>query len=97
MKVIDARSGREVLLGERIDYGDGEWIRLVDVDPGLFSASAVVETCFVDHSKSSFAGTRGSLEVVEKGPLVQMTQQVPLIVRWFHPRFFGQHVAFLPT
>lgn len=84
MKVIDARSGKEMKLGERVNYPEGEWMRLIDVEPGLFSATATVQTCMRDESKPS-------------RPLAIMTQQVPLTVRWMHPRFFLQHVAFLPS
>lgn len=80
MKVVDARSGAELALGVRIDYPDGEWLKVVDVEGGLFSASAIVETMTRDP---------------RSGVMVHMTQQVPLTVRWTHPRFFLQHVAFV--
>ena len=82
MKVIDARSGQEARLGVRIDYTDGEWVKVIDVEPGLFSAAATVETCMLDY---------------RTGQLRTMVQQVPLQVRWTHPRYFLQHVAFLPS
>jgi hypothetical protein len=32
VKIIDARSGEVMTLGKAVTYGDGEKIRLVDVD-----------------------------------------------------------------
>ena len=42
MKVIDARSGKELLIGQRVDWGSGEGIMLLDVSEGFFSAAARV-------------------------------------------------------
>lgn len=72
MTVIDARSGRAVAVGETVRYSEGNAITLLEVRPGLFSASARV-----------------------RGPAGETW--VPLIVRWTHPSFLLQHVAFLPT
>lgn len=81
MKVIDARSGKEMKIGDRVSYPGGESVRLVDVDPGLFSASAVVETTVQ----------------MANGALRTMVAQVPLTVCWLHPGFLFQHVAFIPS
>lgn len=88
MKVIDARSGREMRIGDTVEYGDGERLRLIDVDSGLFSASAVIETTYRDH------GTRVE---VGRPPLITRRAQVPMPVHWLHPRFLFQHVAFIPS
>ncbi len=116
MKVIDARSGREVKIGDTIDWGDGEQITLLDVDPGLFSASAIVRITHRDHSKSVLEPSGESTEivgyyndgrveavqspllrVVKPGPLVTIVREIPLQVKWTHPRFFFQHVAFIAS
>jgi hypothetical protein len=34
---------------------------------------------------------------VRPGPLVTIVREVPLQVRWLHPNYFMQHVAFLPS
>lgn len=73
MRVIDARSGREVRVGDVVDYGRGEWWKLLRVEQqGLWEAQALVD------------GTHG-------------LQRVPLAVRWTHPSFLFQHVAFFPS
>ena len=65
-------------IGMKVDYGDGESLRLVDVEPGLFSASAFVEMSYRDHSTT-------------------LMRQIPLQVRWMHPKYFLQHVAFIQS
>ncbi|MCC7024606.1 MAG: hypothetical protein IT338_17395 [Thermomicrobiales bacterium] len=84
MKIVDARSGKAVQIGQTIKYPwtpefqphGPEWIRLVDVRPGIWSASAIIQ--------------RGNGVRSE-------TLEIPLVVRWTHPSYFLQHVAFLPT
>lgn len=101
MKVIDARSGREVKIGDTIDWGDGEKITLLDVYPGLFSASALVRITYRDDSKAELApiGRDGEgfrrVRVVKPGPLVTSTREEPLTVKWLHPNYMFQHVAFI--
>lgn len=107
MRVIDARSGHEVRIGQTIDWGDGESLTLLDVDPGLFSASAIVRITHRDESKAvyenddSFGVRAGAvvvpLRVVKPGPLVTITREIELRVRWLHPAFRFQHVAFIPS
>lgn len=80
MRVIDARSGRELKVGDIVDWGDGERLTLIDVEPGWFSASAVIETVERD---------------LDAQRLVTRRMQVPLQVRFTHPAFFLQHVAFI--
>lgn len=43
MKIIDARSGAEVVPGQTVRYEDGEWWRLLEVDPRFFSAHELIE------------------------------------------------------
>lgn len=116
MRVIDARSGNEMVIGQTVEYGDGEKLTLVDVDAGLFSATAVVEHTYRDFTKERREPTGETSEmvgiwadgqrevaysptfrVIEKEPLVTRKAQIPLAVRWTHPRFFLQHVAFIPS
>jgi hypothetical protein len=95
MKVIDARSGRELRIGDTVDRGDGEKLTLIDIDEGLFSASAFVEWTYRDYSESrpldELAHRRGL------APLVSLRRQIPLQVRFTHPRYFLQKVAFIPS
>lgn len=42
MRIIDARSGREVKVGETVAYPDGEWYRLLAVRERFLSADALV-------------------------------------------------------
>jgi hypothetical protein len=75
MRVIDARSGVDVKLYRPVRYPDGEWWRMIDFQPGLFEARALVE------------GNR----------LQPSPTWVKLPVRYTHPGFFFQRVAFMPT
>lgn len=84
MRVIDTRSGHEMRLGDTVSYPDGEYVKLLDVDEGLLSANAVVEYVYRDFSKP-------------ERPLVRAQRQIPLTVRFTHPSFFLQKVAFIPS
>ena len=87
MKVIDARSGTEMHIGDIVDHGDGESITLLDVKPGWLSAAARVR--LVKNDTMMRAG--------DSWHPVTNTFWMPLQVRWTHPRFFLQHVAFLAS
>lgn len=76
MRVIDAFTGAEVVIGQTIPTPEGGTMTLVDIDAGLFSASATAD--FRQGSKT-------------------IRRVFPLAVRWTHPRFFLQHVAFIPS
>ena len=44
MKIIDARSGQEIIYADDvIEYPDGEWYRVLRVDETPFNARALVE------------------------------------------------------
>jgi len=85
MRVIDARSGKDVQVGDVIDYGvtpaivggQREWWKLLDVKDHVFTAQALVEY----HQGDGTTWTRWS----------------PLTVRFTHPAFMFQRVAFVPT
>lgn len=85
MRVIDARSGQDMKIGETVRYGGGEWLRLIDVDEGLLSANATIEHCYRDYGRGVDAGFVTSRAIV------------PLAVRFLHPSFFLQRVAFIPS
>lgn len=112
MKVIDSRSGREVKVGDVVEYPDGEYLRLIDVDQGFFWASAIVEYGYIDHTQdvleleplAKVISMSGSViesapiyRVVKRGPIIKTKREIPLIVRWLHPAFRFQHVAFIPS
>jgi hypothetical protein len=80
VKVIDARSGQEMKIGDTVRYGQGEYVKLLDTDPGLFSASATLEIGYLDPRSNT---------------LTKIVRQSPLTVRWLHPSFLFQHVAFI--
>ena len=82
MRVIDARSGEEVVLGATIQYPDGETLKLLDIDEGLLSATAFVERHFKNFVTGQWMSDR---------------TQIPLVVQFFHPRFFLRKVAFIPS
>jgi hypothetical protein len=77
MRVIDARSGADVQVGDVVRYGPGEWWKLLELDAGWTWANAWVE---------------GELDGQRFGPTL-----LPLQVRFTHPGFFLQRVAFAPT
>jgi len=83
MRVIDARSGQTLTIGQRVEYPDGEWLELVDVEPGVLSASAFIRTACRDPGGS--------------GRVAVLSRQIPLTVRWLHPSFMFEHVAFIPS
>ncbi len=72
-------------VGDTVDWGNGERVTLVDFEPGIFSATAVIETVVRDWS-DGYAGR-----------LVTRRAQTPLAVRFTHPRFFLRWVAFIPS
>ncbi len=82
MKIIDARSGKEVVVGTPIVYGDGEQMTVLEVKPGLRSAQALICLVHPDYT----GATQG---------MVSSTAWQPLTVRWLHPGFLFQHVAFV--
>jgi len=84
MKVIDARTGQQVVVNQTVDYGDGERATILAIEPGLFTARARIRMTYRDHSKPG-------------APLVTTDTWGPLQVRWTHPRFFLEHVAFIPS
>ena len=88
MKIIDARSGRVVTIGDTVEWGDGEGFTLLDADVGLFSGEACMRQTLRDYSMRVDIG---------KAPLLTRTAWVPLAVQWLHPRYFLQHVAFIPS
>lgn len=84
MKIIDGRSGEEMKPGKIIVYDDGEKLRVIDVDIGLMSAKAYVETTYRDYAKDdpTFITTR---------------RWMPLVVRFMHPAHLFERVAFIPS
>lgn len=95
MKIIDARSGQEMTIGQTISYTDGESVTLLEVEPGILQARARARTVHRDMTKLQSAGF-GVIDM-SKLPLITQEQWVPLTVRWTHPAFFLQHVAFFPS
>lgn len=92
MKVIDARSGQEMRIGDTVRYHHGEQLTLVDVDEGLLSCSAMVEHVFRDVTQIP-----PGVSSIMNAPLVTKRSQIPLQIRLFHPSFFLQRVAFIPS
>ena len=96
MKIIDARSGEIMTPGKIVSYGGGEQLRMIDVDEGLFSARALIETTYRDYSRTerrpSDQGARR-----EREPLVTSRHWVSLAVHFLHPSYMFQRVAFIPS
>jgi hypothetical protein len=83
MKVIDAHTGKEMVLGMTVKH-DGVSRTLLQIEPGILSARAQVLMVYRDHSQPG-------------GPMINRDEWVPLQVRWTHPMYFLQHVAFFPS
>ena len=82
--------------GKIVAYGDGEKIRVVNVEQGLFSARALIETTRRDYSRTEQrASDQGASP--DRGPLVTSTQWVRLDVRFMHPAYLFERVAFIPS
>jgi hypothetical protein len=87
VKIVDARSGEVMEPGKTVVYGGGEKLRVILVDEqSLFRAKAFVETTYRDYSRGG-----------KKPALVTRTQWVPLSVRFMHPAFVFERVAFIPS
>lgn len=87
VKIVDARSGEVVEPGKTVAYGGGEKLRVIVVDEqGLFRAKALVETTHRDYSRAG-----------QEPALVTTTQWVPLAVRFMHPAYPFERVAFIPS
>jgi hypothetical protein len=85
VKIIDARSGEVMTPGKVVAYGGGEKLRVVTIDQGgLFKARALIESTFRDYSKDGNA-------------LVTTSQWVPLSIRFLHPSYPFERVAFIPS
>jgi hypothetical protein len=70
--------------GKSVAYGDGEKLKLIEVDGRLFGPRALVETTYRDFGQHA-------------GPLVTARQWVLLIVRFTHPSFMFRRVGFIPS
>lgn len=46
MMVIDARTGSQVLVGQTVEYGDGEHATLVAFSPGILRAQALIRNTY---------------------------------------------------
>ena len=89
MKVIDARTGTDIEVGQTVEYGDGEKLTLIDVEPGLLSASAFVERTYRDHTKSRHEPTGEFTEMTgtwkdgrtetARVPILRVIKQGPLV------------------
>ena len=90
MKVIDARNGVEVKVGDTVTYFDGSSWTLLSVDPGILSARAYVRS----KMKSVCTGFDPSRP---NPPFLVSEYWQPLAVRFTHPKYFGQHIAFFPS
>lgn len=66
---------------KKVQWGNGEALELLSVEPGLLSAQACILSTYRDQT----------------GKLVTQQSWVPLAVRFTHPNYFLRHVAFIPT
>ena len=96
VKIIDARSGEVMTPGKIVSYGGGEKLRVIDVEQGLFRARALIETTLRDYSRTeSRPSDQGAVR--DREPLVTSQQWVRLTVRFMHPAYMFERVAFIPS
>jgi len=84
MKIIDSRSGLFLNVGQTLSYHGGESLTLLQVRPGILSAKALVRLVHKDYTRPG-------------DPLTTTESWTPLIVRYMHPHFRWQRVAFVPS
>lgn len=82
MIIVDERTDRELRIGDLVDYGSGEWLRLVSVESGR-SPYANVERAVRDWSWPDVR-------------FVSKTVRVPLVVQWMRPGFRFRRVGVIP-
>lgn len=82
MRIIDARSGKDLIPGCRVSYSDGESVTLLSATPGIFSTKLTADVVRPNHLTGELEPQRIALKVP---------------VRYTHPSFFLQPVAFWPS
>jgi hypothetical protein len=82
MKIIDARTGTEMKIGRKFAYPDRTAVTIIRSDFGLFTWKFYVMSTWIDPKTGSEVGEDGHGE----GP-----------VRYLHPSFMFQRVAFFPS
>ena len=95
MKVIDAHTGLEVRVGMKIPLPT----------PGVFSTPESSRSRMADLTDHYYqvldiypGVLRASMAIIlVEGSRRQLVMDAPLQVRWTHPGYFLQHVAFVPT
>jgi len=85
MKIVDANTGQELQVGKPFRNVNG-WQALIATDIGLMKGRALIK--HLDPSPDAFFG-----------PPLQPGAEIwtPLVIRYMHPSFFLQKVAFLPS
>lgn len=81
MRIIDANSGADVVVGDTFTNIDGEHT-LLAVQAGIFYGKALLRTTTV-------AGDYPTILLGERW--------VPLQIRYLHPNFMFQKVGFIPS
>lgn len=97
MRVVDTNTGKTIEPGDVWRNIDGT-MQLVSIRPGFFRASAVLRLLEppgpgVDITGAPVPRPPEELAAWPAGE----SRRVPLVVRWLHPRFFMQHVGFIPS
>jgi len=85
VKIVDAFTGREVEIGDVVPSPGGRPWKLLDVRDAFFRVWALVSE--IPDMGSALAGMPPEL-----GP-----RWMELQVRFTHPRYFLQHIAFVPS
>lgn len=82
MKIIDARTGTEMKVGRKLVYPDGTTVTIIKADFGLFKWKMYLMSTWIDLATGNEVGEDGHGE----GPM-----------RYLHPGFMFQRVAFFPS
>lgn len=90
-RIIDANTGKEVQIGGTFRNVDGE-VTIHEVEIGLFSGRALVS---IDGSATVWMTPEG--EIPNPHPVNVDRKWGALAIRYTHPSYFLQKVAFIPS
>ncbi len=97
MRVIDTNTGTELREGLVFKNVLG-WLKVLEIRPGFWKASARIQVLEPNRTVLALQSDGTTVEQ-EVEPFHQPGQviETPLLVRYLHPSFLFQRVAFLPS
>lgn len=95
MKVIDAHTGLEVHVGDRIPLPDPRFFSTPESSRRRMGAG--LDDYYYDVLSIRPGIWSASMDTVTVYNGRARRETVPLAVRWTHPRYLLQHIAFVPS